>query len=156
MTPPARSRKPGTNDALRFLGDEMTEKLSARWFYALVLSIVVLMTGFVAVGVRAFASALISDSIYLGAFGILLMFVPIYFILRRPVAVTPMGHKIRRLLSARSEQVSQQMVLGRKDRRRLLPQGQVAPAVAHERRSKQPVEIHVVSLEPLASESLRP
>jgi len=143
-------------EALRFLGDEMTEKLSARLFYALVLSIIVLMTGFIAVGVRAFASALISDSIYLGAFGVVLMFVPIYLILRQPVVVTPMSQKIRRLLSARSGQVPQQMVPGRKDRRRLLPQGQVRPAVAYERRSKQLVEIHLVSLEPLASESLRP
>lgn len=121
----------------------MTEKLSARWFYALVLSIIVLMTGFIAVGVRAFASALISDSIYLGAFGILLMFVPIYFILRRPVAVTPMGHKLRRLLAARSEQLNQQKVPGPKDRRRPLEQGQAWAAVAHERRSKQPLEIQV-------------
>jgi hypothetical protein len=134
----------------------MTEKLSARWFYALVLSIIVLMTGFIAVGVRAFASALISDSIYLGAFGILLMFVPIYFILRRPVAVTPMGHKLRQLLAARTEQLTQQKVPGPKDRRRLLPQGQMWAAVEHERRSKQPVEIPVVSIEPLASGSLVP
>jgi hypothetical protein len=141
MTPPARSRKPGTNDAP--LGDEMTEKLSARCFYALVLSIIVLMTGFLAVGVRAFASALISDSIYLGAFGIVLMFVPIYFILRRPVVVTPMSQKISQLLSARSGQIPQQKVPGQKDRRKPLVQGQAWVAVAHERRSKQAVEIQV-------------
>src|SRR5271168_412353 len=150
MTLPARSRKPGTNDALRFLGDEMTEKLSARWSYVLVLSIIVLMTGFVAAGIRAFASALISDSIFLGAFGIALMFVPVYFILRRPVAVTPMGHKIRRLLAARSGQVSQQMAAGPQDRRRPLVQGQGWAAVAHERRT-QPAGSRVVSIEPIAS-----
>jgi len=75
----------------------MTEKLSARLFYTLVLSIIVLMSGFVAVGIRAFASAVISDSIYLGVFGILLLIFPIYFVLRRRVAVTAMNRKILRL-----------------------------------------------------------
>jgi hypothetical protein len=121
----------------------MTEKLSARWFYALVLSIIVLMTGFIAVGVRAFASALISDSIVLGAFGVLLAFVPIYLTLRRRVVVTPMGRKIRGLLSARSGQFSQQMAPGPQDRRKLPPRGQTWTTAADERRSKQPVENHV-------------
>ena len=90
----------------------MTEKLSARLFYALVLSIILLMTGIIAVGIRAFASALISDSIYLGAFGILLMIFPIYLILRRPPAVTAMDQKIRQLLTARAEQILRHTAVG--------------------------------------------
>jgi hypothetical protein len=133
----------------------MTEKLSTRLFYGLVLSIIVLMTGFIAVGVRAFASALISDSIYLGVFGILLMIFPIYFIFRRPVAVTAMDRKIRGLLATRSGQVPRQMAPGRKDRREPLVQEQVRAAVAHERRNKQGVGLPVVSLEPVASETVR-
>ena len=133
----------------------MTERLSARLFYALVLSIIVLMTGFIAVGVRAFASALISDSIYLGAFGILLMFVPIYFILRRPVVVTPMAEKIRRLLSAQSGHVPLHITSGRDDRRRPLVQGQLRAAVEHERRSTQLDGFRVAGLEPVATDTLR-
>jgi hypothetical protein len=133
----------------------MTEKLSARLFYTLVLSIIVLMSGFVAVGIRAFASEVISDSIYLGVFGILLMMFPIYFVLRRPVGVTAMDRKIRGLLSARSRQVPQQVAPRRKDRRKPLVQGQIRTAVAHERRSKQSARFPVVSLEPLASATVR-
>jgi hypothetical protein len=133
----------------------MTEKLSARLFYGLVLSIILLMTGFIAVGVRAFASALISDSIYLGVFGILLMIYPIYFILRRPVAVTAMNRKVRRLLAARSGQVPRQMAPGWKDRRRPLVQGQVRAAVANERRSTQLPGSSVISIEPIASDTVQ-
>jgi hypothetical protein len=133
----------------------MTEKLSARLFYTLVLSIIVLMSGFVAVGIRAFASAVISDSIYLGVFGSLLMIFPIYFILRRPVAITAMDRKIRGLLAVRSGQIGRQMAPGRKDRRKPLVQGRVWAAVAHERRSKQGAGFPVVSLEPVASDTVR-
>ncbi len=132
----------------------MTEKLSARLFYALVLSIIVLMTGFVAVGIRAFASAMISDSIYLGAFGILLMIFPIYLILHRPPAATAMDRRIRQLLLARSGQVSRYVALGRDDRRRPLVRGQEWAPVAHERRSAQLAGFRVVSLEPVATETL--
>src|ERR1039457_798772 len=131
----------------------MTEKLSGRLFYALVLSIIVLMTGIIAVGIRAFASALISDSIYLGVFGILLMIFPIYLILRRPPAVTAMDQKIRQLLSARAEQVPRQTGSGRYDRRRSLVQGLARAAVVHERRSRQLAGFRVVSLEPVAAEA---
>ncbi len=133
----------------------MTEKLSALLFYTLVLSIIVLMGGLVAIGIRAFASALISDSIYLGVFGILLVIFPMYFVLRRPVGVTAMDRKIRGLLSARSRQVPRQVAPGRKDRRKPLVQGQIRPTVTHERRSKQDVRFPVVSLEPVASGTVR-
>jgi uncharacterized membrane protein YfcA len=58
----------------------MTKELSARLSYALVLSIVLLMTGFLGLGVRAFASVRISDSIFLGAFGVFLVAVSLYFV----------------------------------------------------------------------------
>jgi hypothetical protein len=133
----------------------MTEKLSARLFYTLVLSIIVLMSGFVAVGIRAFASAMISDSIYLGVFGILLMIFPIYFVLRRPVGVTAMDRKIRGLLSARSRQVPGQVAPRLKDRRKPLVPGQIRTAVAHERRSTEGAGFPVVSLERVTSGTVR-
>ncbi len=133
----------------------MTEKLSARLFYTLVLSIIVLTSGFVAVGIRAFASAAISDSIYLGVFSILLVIFPMYFVLRQPVGATAMDRKIRGLLSARSRQVPRQVAQRLKDRRKPLVQGQIRTAVAHERRSKQDARFPVVSLEPVASGTLR-
>jgi hypothetical protein len=113
-----RSPEPGASETPRFLGEEMTEKLSGRLAYALVLSIIVLIAAFVAVGVRAFASALISDSIYLGAFGVLLLIVSTYLVLRRPPAATEMDRKIRKLLLARSGQIPPHAKLGRLDRRR--------------------------------------
>jgi hypothetical protein len=132
----------------------MTKKLSTRLLYGLVISIIVLMTGFLGLGIRAFASAVISDSIFLAAFGILLMIFPIYFILHRPPAVTVMDRKIRRLLSARSGQVPPDMASGRYDRRRPLVQGQVLAAVAHERRTKQLAGFRDVGLEPITSETV--
>jgi hypothetical protein len=132
----------------------MTEKLSTRLFYGLVLSIIVLMIGFGAVGIRAFASAMISDSIYLGAFGVLLMIVPIYFVLHRPPAATAMDLRIRQLLVARSGQVRGLTVPSRHDRRRPLARGQARVAVAHERRSTQLGGFRMKSLEPVAAETL--
>ena len=133
----------------------MTEKLSGRLAYALVLSIVVLIAGFVAVGVRAFASALISDSIYLGAFGVLLLIVSTYLILRRSPAATEMDRKIRKLLLARSGQVPPHAASWRHDRRRPLTEGRARTAVAHERRSKQLAGFRVVSREHVSTETLR-
>jgi uncharacterized membrane protein YfcA len=64
----------------------MSTKLAGRWAYALLLSIVVLAIAFLGLGVRAFASAVISHSIFLAALGIALLVLPIYFVLRRPRA----------------------------------------------------------------------
>jgi hypothetical protein len=133
----------------------MTEKLSGRLAYALVLSIILLTTGFVAVGVRAFASALISDSIYLGVFGVLLLILSIYLILRRPPAATDMDRKICKLLLVRSGRIPLHAASGRHDRRRPLTEGRVRTAVAHERRSKQLPGFRVVYLEPVAAETAR-
>jgi uncharacterized membrane protein YfcA len=133
----------------------MTEKLSARLSYALVLSIIVLITGFVAVGVRAFASALISDSIYLGAFGVLLLIFSVYLILRRPPAATEMERKIRKLLLARSGQIPSCAASERHDRRRPMTEGRARTAVTHERRSKQLAGFRVVSREPVGAETAR-
>jgi len=132
----------------------MTEKLSARFFYALVFSIIVLMIGFGAVGIRAFASAMISDPIYLGAFGVLLMIVPIYFVLHRSPAATAMDLRIRQLLLARSGQVRGLTAPSRHDRRRPLVQGQGRAAVARDRRSTQLAGFRLKSVEPVAAETL--
>jgi hypothetical protein len=132
----------------------MTEKLSARLFYALMFSIIVLTIGFVAVWIRAFASAMISDSIYVGAFGVLLMIFPIYLFFHRPPAATAMDLRIRQLLSARSGQVRGLTAPSRHDRRRPLVQGQEPVAVAHERRSTQLAGFRVMRIEPVAAETL--
>jgi uncharacterized membrane protein YtjA (UPF0391 family) len=62
----------------------MSTKLARRWAYALLLSIIVLVTAFLGFGVRAFASAVLSHSIFLAALGVVLLVVPMYFALRRP------------------------------------------------------------------------
>jgi hypothetical protein len=133
----------------------MTKKLSTRLLYGLLISILVLMTGFLGLGVRAFESATTTGFIFLTAFGILLVIVPLYFILRRPVAGTAMEQKIRGLLSARSWQVPGHMATGRKDRPRPLEPGQVRAAVADERQGKQLAGSHAIGPEPIASETLR-
>jgi hypothetical protein len=61
----------------------MTNKLSVRLFYAVVLSILLLIAGFLGLGIRAFASAVTADFIFLGAFGVVLVTLPLYFIVRR-------------------------------------------------------------------------
>jgi uncharacterized membrane protein YfcA len=125
----------------------MTKKLSVRLLYALALSIILLMTGFLGLGVRAFASAAVTNSIFLVAFGILLVTLPLYFVLRRRLTVTAIDRNIRRLPLI--------MVPGQKDRRRPLVPGQERAAVAHERRSRQLAGFRVVNLESTASERLR-
>jgi hypothetical protein len=133
----------------------MTKKLSTRLLYGLLISIIVLMTGFLGLGVRAFESATTTGFIFLAAFGILLVILPLYFILRRPVAGTAMEQKIRGLLLARSGQVAGYITPWRKDRRRPLVQGQVGTVVAHERRNKQLAGSQAIGPEPIASETLR-
>jgi hypothetical protein len=123
----------------------MTKKLSARLSYALVLSIVLLMTGFLGLGVRAFASAMISDSVYLGAFGVLLVALPLYFVRRRPLAGPRIEQKIPRPSGAWQVQVRPQVVPVRSDRRRPFVQGQEWAAVALERRSKHLAGLRVIS-----------
>jgi hypothetical protein len=154
-TTPARSSQAGDERCPAVLGRRMTKKLSVRFFYALVLTIVLLMIGFLGLGVRAFASAVISDSIYFAAFGVLLVTFPIYFVLHRPLAGTAIDRKIRRPSAVWSGQVFQHKASGLHDRRRPLVQGQKRAAVARERRSRQLAGFRVVNLEPIASETLR-
>lgn len=79
-------------DAMR--GRRMTKKLRMRLSYTLVLSNVLLMIGLLGLGARAFASAAISDSIYLAAFGVLLITLTMYFVLHRPLAGAAIDWKI--------------------------------------------------------------
>lgn len=133
----------------------MTKKLSVRLFYALVLAIVVVMIGFLGLGVRAFASAVVSDSIYFAAFGVLLAAFTIYFVLRRPLVGTAVNRKIWPASSAWRGRVPRRMSLERNDRRRPPVQGQNRPAVARERRSRQLAGFRAVTVAPIASETLR-
>ena len=86
----------------------MTKKVSAGLSYALTLSIVVLMIGFLGFGIRVFASAMISSSIYVGAFGVLLFVIPLYFVRRRVLAGSTTERRIRRPSAAWQVQVRPQ------------------------------------------------
>lgn len=132
----------------------MTKKLSARVSYALMLSIFLLMTGFLGLGIRAFASKMVSDSTYLGGLGVLLMILPIYFIRRRTRADAAADRKIRRPSAAWPVQVQEHVASGQGDRRRPLLPGQERTVVAFERRSKQLAGFRVASLKPIASGTL--
>jgi len=63
----------------------MSKKSSTLFFYALVLSILLLMSGFLGLAVYAFASAHTSESIFLVSFVFLVETILQYFILRRPL-----------------------------------------------------------------------
>jgi uncharacterized membrane protein YfcA len=107
----------------------MTTKLSERWSLALMLSILVLMTGLLGLGVRAFASAAISDSIFLAALGVLLLILPLYFVFHRREGGGRIERRIVRLPRYASP--------GRIDRRRPPVRGRERAVVANERRIKQ-------------------
>ena len=116
-----------------------------RLSYTLVLSDVLLMIGFLGLGVRAFASAVISDSIYLAAFGVLLMTLTIYFVLHRPLAGTAIDWKVWDPSAAWSGPVLQHKASGLHDRRSPVVQGQKRAAIARERRTRQLAGFRVVS-----------
>jgi hypothetical protein len=123
----------------------MTKKLSTRLSYSLVLSNALLMIGFLGLGVRAFASVVISDSIYFAALGILLMTLTIYFVLHRPLAGTAIDWKIWELSAAWSAPVLQHKASGLRDRRSPVVLGQKPAAIARERRTRQLAGFRVVS-----------
>jgi hypothetical protein len=75
----------------------MTNKLSGRLSYAVVLFIALLIVGFLGLGIRAFASAFVAHLIFLGAFGVILVTVPLFFIFRRPLQRAAIDRKIFRL-----------------------------------------------------------
>jgi uncharacterized membrane protein YfcA len=106
----------------------MSTKLSVRWSYALLLSIVVLVAGYLGLGVRAFASAAISYSIFFTVLGIVLLILPLYFAVRRQRA---RGAMDREVLGIPKHDWPR-----RNDRRRPPVTGQKRAAVANERRSK--------------------
>jgi len=64
----------------------MSKKSSTLFFYALVLSILLLMTGFLGFAIHMFASARTADSIFLVLSVILVEVLLLYFLLRRPLA----------------------------------------------------------------------
>lgn len=130
----------------------MTTKLCARLSYDLMLSIALVMTGFLGVGIRAFASARISSSIYLGALCVVLVAIPLYFARRRLLASS--ARITRRSSAAWLVQVRPQVVPVQSNRRRSLVQGQECAPVVFERRSKQLAGSRVVDLTDIASETL--
>jgi hypothetical protein len=150
-----RPPQAGAEQYAATLGRRMTKKLSARLSYALVLSIVLLMTGFLGLGVRAFKSAMISYSIYLGAFGAFLVAVSLYFVRRRPLAGAAIGRKIPCHSAAWPLQVRPYVAPGRSDRRRPFAQGQEWAVVALERRSNQLAGLREVGPKAIGSEALR-
>jgi hypothetical protein len=155
MTPAARSLQAGDKRSAAILGRRMTKKQSVRLSNALALSIVLVMMGFLGLGIRAFTSAATSDLIYFVAFGVFLTALTIYFVLRRPRAGVAIDRKIRRLPSARSGPAPLHIALGQRDRRRPPVLGQPRVAVAHERRIAQLAGIRVGGLELNASKTLR-
>jgi len=107
----------------------MTAQLSERWSLALKLSILVLMTGFLGLGVRAFASAAISDSIFLAALGVVLLVLPLYFVSHRRPG--------RGLIERRIVRLPRYASPGPIDRRRPPVRGREQAVVANERRIEQ-------------------
>lgn len=107
----------------------MTKKLNERWSLALMLSILVLMTGFLGLGVRVFASAAISDSIFLAALGVVLLVLPLYFVFH--------WRQGRGLIERRIIRLPRYASPGRIDRRRPPVRGRERAVVANERRIKQ-------------------
>jgi hypothetical protein len=106
----------------------MSTKLSARWSYALVLSIIALLAGYLGLGVRAFASAAISYSIFFAVLGMVLLILPLYFAIRRLRA----GGVINREVL----QIPKPDWPRRGDRRKPPATGLKQAALANERRSK--------------------
>jgi hypothetical protein len=108
----------------------MSKKQRRVLCYALVLSIFLVIAGFFGVGVRAFASAGISSTIFLVLLGILITVVPIFFVLRRRVPDTAIGPHIFR---SRTPQTA--LWLG--DRRMQFERGPESVDFAVERRGKK-------------------
>jgi uncharacterized membrane protein YtjA (UPF0391 family) len=75
----------------------MTNKVTVRLFYAVVLLILLLIAGFLGIGIRAFAPAIVADFIFLGALGVVLVTLPLYFVLRRPLGGPAIDRKILRV-----------------------------------------------------------
>lgn len=111
----------------------MSQKKSLMLCYALLLSIALVVVGFLGLGVRAFASAGISNTIFLSVVGILITIPPIYFVLRRPdAAIDPTI--FRRTLREASWP---------NDRRKPFVRGQERVAFPVERRKRKSAEVLV-------------
>lgn len=123
----------------------MSKKQRLLLCYVLVISILVIMAGFLGLGVRAFESAGISSTILLAALGILVAIPPIYFVLRRPAADTAIDSKVFRS--------TQQIAPWPKDRRRSIALGQEPVAFAVERRGKKGGGLLAVMKKPLTNET---
>jgi hypothetical protein len=126
----------------------MTKKQSRLLCYTFVLSILLMMAGFLGLGVRAFASAGISSIIFLVLLGILITVAPIYFVLRRPVSDAAIGpHIFRRRAPQKAHWPG--------DRRMPSLLGNTQVEFAVERRSTRDGGLLAVSQKPVAGETSR-
>jgi hypothetical protein len=91
-----RSLQTPDDPAAAMLGRQMANKVSVRVLYGVVILIVLLTAGFLGVGIRAFASAITADFIFLGAFGVILVTLPLYFVLRRRLEAAAIDRKVFR------------------------------------------------------------
>jgi hypothetical protein len=125
----------------------MSKRQSLLLCYSLVVSIVLVLAGFLGLGVRAFASAGISSTIFVVLLGILITVAPIYFVLRRPDSDAAIGPKIFRR--------TPQKTLWPVDRRKSPVRGQKPVEFAVERRGKKHAALSAVSQKSVASDTSR-
>jgi hypothetical protein len=92
-----RSLRTPDDPAAAMLGRRMTNQVSVRLLYAVVILIVLLTAGFLGLGIRAFASAVTAEFIFLGAFGVILVTLPLYFVLRRRLEGAANDRKVFRV-----------------------------------------------------------
>lgn len=123
----------------------MSKKQRLLLCYVLVISIIVIMAGFLGLGVRAFESAGISNTILLAALGILAAIPAIYFVLRRPAVDAATDSKTFRS--------TQKIAPWPKDRRRPLVPGQEQLPFGVERRGKKRAGLLAVIKKPLTNET---
>jgi hypothetical protein len=84
----------------------MNKKLSKFFYRALVSSIVVLVIGFLALGVRAFATEGIAKFVFFAAFLLFVVILGSYFIVRRPTEDRPAAPTIPRFTAQRDSLVT--------------------------------------------------
>jgi len=113
---------------LSISGSSVNKRRSRLLCYALVISIALVLMGFVAMGVRAFASAGVSNTMFFVAAGIVVLVPVVYFVCRpvRQAAINPGIFEAAQTYTG----------FGR-DRRKPAVSGHQSAAITIERRRKQ-------------------
>jgi hypothetical protein len=106
----------------------VNKKHSQLLCYALVISIILVLTGFLAVGVRAFESAEISNLVFFAGIALFAL-TPVFYFVWRPIGRADMSQKV-------FEGARQEMWFGR-NRRKPGLNGQEKMVITVERRNKQ-------------------